>query len=263
MSDQRETCDDCGDDARREDMVRKLRAYGYRPGQNLIPYSSYSSSFWTVDTSVDASDISFGVYADYFRPRPVEDNDLGGYTVTEERGSQSWTASGVYRSSTAVDISSWTNVCFSIHVGPYHAQTIQAVSVVLGFCSANGVTKYPQRTWSFNGGKKIWFSSAVDDLNAGITTSAAYLYAAVTISGASSIWWADLAVLDDQTQPLDYYHGKTAGSAQNLTDDGYTWQVGKFCPKCADEKIIKPSDNAKVLHRQAPWIVIPSEIEGL
>ena len=119
-----ETCHECGADVDRRKLVRKIRPYGYGTGSNLLLYSSYNSTFWACDAT-DGGEISMGVYADHYRPK-VSD----GTTVTEARGSQTWTgASGTFRSSTATDLSSLTNFVFVAWVGAYHNQTVQTISV--------------------------------------------------------------------------------------------------------------------------------------
>jgi len=238
---QLETCQECGAEVPRGELVRKRRAYGYDAtfgGNNLLLYSSYNSDFWTCDTATDAGCVSIGLYADHFRPR------ISGSTnaVTEARGSQTWTASGLYRTNTSVDISGYTNVYFAIHVGAYHAQSTQTLTVAIGFCDSSGSTKYQMASFNVMGQKRCWFTSAVADLDAGITTSAAYLYADVTISGASSKWWADGAILCDRTtHPI--WIPQTKGAAKSATGTGHKWRRPILCKECRPDRIVKPEEN--------------------
>ena len=99
-----EMCQECGAEIDRKKLVRKIRAYGYGTGSNLLLYSSYNSDFWSCD-AVDEGEISMGVFADHFRPYVTD-----GTTVTEARGSQTWSgASGTFYSITATDLSAITD----------------------------------------------------------------------------------------------------------------------------------------------------------
>jgi len=266
VSTQKEQCQICGAEKPRSSLVRKLMPIGYRAGANYFLYSSYNSAFWEMATFTDADRVSMGCYVDRFRPRVVED------ATTEANGSQTWSgsasgtaASGLFRTIVATDISSLTNVYFSLMIGPYHAQADQTISAVaMGLCDSTGVTKYEQKTYgSLKGQRLYWFSSAVAGLDAGITTTAAYFYVTLTIRNLATgaDFWLDHMSLEDSTSPTDAR--RTTSGAQSIkATDGFSYQMPILCPDCANEKLIKPSEKYGKF-RQAEWVEIKNRTEGL
>lgn len=251
-----ETCDECGREYPRRRMVRKLRAYGYDAsigGQNKLTYSSYNTGLWTC-SSADAGRVSMGLYGDYFRPT------FSGTTGTEARGSQTWTASGTLRTSTSTSLSGMTNVLFGIHVGAYHAQTTQTLTVVIGCCDVSGTAIAGTSTsFTVNGSKLCWWTQTLASLEAaGVVAASAYFYATVTISGATSKWWADGAIVCDRTT-VPVGKPQTKGSARARSGMGFTYSVPVLCPECAKEKLFIERDKDP---RTAEWDDIPERIES-
>jgi hypothetical protein len=257
-------CDECGAEVARRSLVRKIRAYGYGAGANLLPYSYYDSSFWTVDTAVDADKVSMGTFADEFRPK-FSDTGASTWTVTEAGGSQTWTGSGTLRSNTAVDISGYTDVFFAVDIGAKQGQDVQSLVVEIGFTDATGSTTWPvttpKATWTVAGAQRVWFSTPTASL-VGPTLTAAYVYADVTISGATSKWWHEWAVLCD-AQAMPVFQPYTRGAAINRTSNGYSWSVNQYCPECANEKILKPSQRTTQNPRRVDWVEISEALEDL
>lgn len=249
------TCEECGIECHRRDAVRKLRPYGYIASlgtQNVLTYSSYNSDLWTCD-SADAGRVSIGLYPEQYMPT------WSGTTGTEARGSQTWTGSGKLRTSTATNISSMTNVLFGIHVGAYHAQTTQTLTVVSGCCDASGnAIAGTSSTFTVNGARFCWWTQTLASLvAAGVTAASAYFYISVTISGATSKWWADGALLyDGTTKPIG--RPQTRGSAKSKTGMGFDWTVPILCPDCARERLLVERDRDP---RVAEWEDIKERIE--
>jgi len=234
-------CEECGARVPQAELSRRIRAYGTGDGgENVLLYSSYNASFWTVDTASDAGCISLGPWTDKHRIT-YSDDGLGTITSTERYGAQTWEDSGTIRSTTSVDISSYTNIYLAMTIGAYHAQANQAISVSMGFCSSDGSTKYPQQTFSFATEKRCWFSLALADLEAGPVAAALYVYADVTVVDTGDQWFCDWMVLNDNTAP-QACEPTTAGSAISITPNLEEWHVLTMCKECAREKNLKPSE---------------------
>jgi len=234
-----ELCFECGDEVPRETLVRKLRPYGYRSGVNQLLYSSYNSAFWTCDAA-DAGEVSMGVYADEFRPYVTD-----GTTLTEARGSQTWTgASGTYRSTVATDLSGNTNLLFVTWVGAYHAATVQEISAVLGVCTSDGVSKEALGTWTVPGMRACWVTYPVASLSAAVTpsSSAVYFYVDITATNATDDWWIDHHCVHDAVKPNWDHLPFTSGTAASYTGNSFNMLLPVLCPKCAPEYLHKPSE---------------------
>jgi len=237
-----------------------MRAWGYTEGANYLLYSSYSSAFWTVDGAVDAGRISMGLYAQHYRPTITKAG-----VVTEARGSQTWTGSGTARTTTATDISGLTNLMLIFNVGAYHAQpAAQQLTAVVGMTNAAGDTFEALRTQVVKGGQMVWVSVPVADLDAGVTPdpASAYFYCDVTITGASSKWWFDGALVCDATR-VPTHRPITKGASVVKVGHGFAWKIPVLCPSCGKaEFLLKPSERYGDF-RQADWVEIRSEIESL
>ena len=266
MSTQKEQCQVCGAERPRASLVRKLMPFQLPAAENYLLYSSYNSDFWAVSTYSDGGEVSMGCYADRYRPRVAEGS------TTEARGSQTWSgsasgtaASGVLRSTTATDISGLTNVCFSLYIGPYHAQADQTIKAVeMGFCDASGTSIVAYQSYGSRLGQRLcWFTKPVADIDSGVTTSAAYVYAKIDIlnlaTGAD--FWTDHMCLEDSTQPSQC-RPVTTGAAVVRTGNTDVWRVPILCPECANEKILKPSERYGNF-RMADWVEIQDRVEDL
>ena len=255
MSTQVERCQICGKKQLRSKLVYKLMPFALPAGENQLLYSSYSSSFWTVDTSVEVGNVSMGLFASKYRPTVS-----AGGTSAEARGSYTLTSSGTFRSNVATDVSSMTDICFSVHVGPYHAQTVQSLTVVLGLCDSAGANKTATRSWTFKGGKKLWFTLPVADIASPLSSSGIYVYGDVTISGVND-WWFDGAQLQDSQKPSDFLP-ITAGAASVVAGNTWVWKTPIMCESHAHERLYKPSEVYGDF-RVPEFVEIKSMIEGL
>ena len=255
---QMETCQVCGKDELRSKLVRKLMVFGLPAGENRLLYSSYDDSFWTVDTSTEVGYVSMGLFSGRYRPIVVDVHT--GDSVTEARGSYTVHSSGTVRSTTATDVSSLTNICFTIGLGPYHAQTVQSFTAVLGLCDASGENKTASRTWTVKGSKKCWFTLPVSSIESPLDSSGIYVYADVTITGTAK-WWFDGMQLEDAVKPSDFLP-ITSGVASVRTGNTIQWQVPILCPKCARERILKPSERYGNF-RTPEYVEIPDQSEEL
>jgi len=250
-----ERCQVCGKKALRSKLVRKLMPFALPAGENQLLYSSYSSAFWTVDTSTEVGYVSMGLFADRYRPRVSADG-----TAVEARGSYTVQSSGTFRSSVATDVSDLTDICFSVHVGAYHGQTVQALTVVLGLCDDSGTNATATKSWSVKGGKKVWFTLPVADIPSPLAASGIYVYGAVTITGAVD-WWFDGAQLQDSKKPSNYLP-ITSGAASVTTGNTWHWKVPILCSDHANERLLKPSENLGEF-RVPEFVEIKSRIESL
>lgn len=199
-----------------------------------------------------------GRFAQYFRPTYARSTNTG----TEARGSQTWTGSGKTRATTATDISGLTNVCFSVAVGAYHSQTTQEMTVVVGWCDGSGTSLY-SRSWTVKGSRICFVGSTLATLvAAGVSAASAYPYVQVTISGASSKWWWDSAVVDEGLVPSATGRPRTAGAAWSKTGMKQLYKTPALCPKCAPERLRKPSEDDGE-PRIEEWVEIRDQIESL
>ena len=229
-------CDMCGRKTHRYDLVMQAQDELLSIASNNFLYSSYNSTFWTC-SSTDAGVISWG-------PRETHR-----YAITEgatpstavSGGIQTWTGSGTFRSSTAVDASSWTNLVFSCHVGAHQTNTTPTFTVVMGFCDSGGTSKTTERTWTVNGSKRIWFTKAISGISGPST-----LYCYLTVTNVGS-WWVDKLQLEkNATVPGTF--ATTIGTAINRTTEQRVTRVHKVCPECRwtawdTDKGITPKSN--------------------
>ena len=252
---QKEQCQVCGKDELRSRLVRKLMPFGLPAGENHLLYSSYDSSFWTVDTSTEVGNVSIGLYADKYRPRVSNDG-----TTVEARGSYTVHSSGTLRSTTATDVSGITDICFNLNVGPYHSQSTNELTVEVGLCKSDGTSQSAEKTWSIRGAHLCWFTIPVADIASPYDSSGIYVYADITIDGTSK-WWMDGMTLSNGVKP-PMYRPITTGEAKVRDALGFVWKTPILCQECAGERILKPSERYGDF-RTAEWIEIQDRIEGL
>ena len=255
---QQEQCQVCWKKEDRAKLVRKLMPFSLPAGENYLLYTRYNSDFWIIDTSTEVGTVSMGLFADNYRPR-VADVQTGN-SSTEARGSYTVTNTGTLRSIVATDVSALTNLLFELHVGAYHAQSVQALTVVLGLCDGDGANKTATRSWSFSGQQKCWFTLPVADIASPLVSSGVYVYATVTISGEND-WWIDGMQLEDATTPSTFLP-ITSGTAYVSTTNTSSWKIPILCPECARERILKPSERYGN-YRKNDWVEIREEIEEL
>jgi hypothetical protein len=207
--------------------------------------------------------ISMGLYADDFR------NSISGTTITETQGSPTWAGYGILRVfSDDVFVSGMTNVLFGIHVGAYQGQmTDQIFTATIGLypdgLGPSVRTPIPGTTLTktVKGHRFIWWSKPYDTLvGLGMDPNLMFPFLEVTITTGVR-WWADGAVVCDAiTPPL--WQPRTSGVAKSATGRGFTYSTPALCSKCADERLLKPSED-KGEPRFADWVEIRDQIESL
>lgn len=217
-------CDVCGRKTHRADLVLQSQETKEVAGNNYFTYSSYSSSGWACGAT-DAGAISYGTGCGLYMDTPglstttMEQPDLLG-------GVQTWTGNGTFRATVAVDASSATNICVSAWVGAKQDNTSPSMTVVMGFCDADGVVLTTERTWTLTNSTRVWFTTAVADITAA-TTSELYVYLTVTNAGS---WWINELQFDlGATKPGDFV--ETTGAAKTSTGSR-VYHSKKVCKHC-------------------------------
>lgn len=245
-------CGSCGDLVPRGKLARQYREWGEPPGSNYLLHSSYNSTFWTCDAT-DAGRISIGPYeGSRVRVSPGEST-----TTTEVNGSQTWTGTGTFRSTVAVDGSTWTSLCFACRVGPYHNPTASAqFTAVIGLCNSAGTVITTEKTYTAElGMREIWFSKLISAIAAPTTL---YFYVTVTPATGES-WWVDMLRLEkNKLRPDNFF--ETKGAARDESASVMRSAVVLVCPNCrmpifhrwdkeAREPLptIEPADDIEVL----------------
>ena len=179
----------------RRNLVLSKRKYQQLQGENYLLYSSYNSSFWTVDTASDAGTVSAGCYLDKNRCRVNLDN-----TVTE-LGEQTWQGTGVFRSSTATSLTGWTTLYFSFEFGGYYQSTTQTFTVKAGLCAAGGAGKQEVLSLTVTAPRRLKFNLPIASITA-TPVAACYFYVSVTPSVATGKWYIIDAQLEkDKATP--------------------------------------------------------------
>ena len=218
-------CDVCGDHTLRSQLVKTQVRWLRAAGSNHFPYSLYNSTYWTCDAT-DKLEISAGNWE--ARCRVADDN-----TVTEVNGEQTWDGTDkTFRLISPIDISGWTSLCMSANVSAYHASITPSMTVKLGCCNSDGSTKYVQRTWTYRGGNRCWFTATIADLvSDGVTSSAAYFYIEVTTDGYWHI--TNLQLEDDATSPGEFIYN-TDGAAVEYSSETPLTSIRKVCKDCRE-----------------------------
>ena len=237
---QSDRCDVCGSRTRKIDLVRTNVDFLAAAGSNYFLYSSYNSSFWTVDTAVDAGLISIGPFADNARIVIGDDNSR-----TEAYGSQTWTGSGVLRSTTAVDASTWTSLVFAADIGPYQRETSPSTTFTLGLCDSDGSNKEQLSSWTVTGNQRAWYTLNIADVPAGKSAAALYFYVSVVALGKK--WWIDrIQLIKDAVSINSEAFVPTAGGSADRVDTPMM-TVRKVCRDCFE----KPRLRSEQYNREA------------
>lgn len=237
---QMDRCEVCGHKTLKIDLVRTNVDFLAAAGSNYFYNSSYNSSFWTVDTAVDAGLISMGPFADQSRVVIGDDN-----TLTESYGSQTWTGSGVLRSIVAVDASAAVSLVFAADIGPYQQETVPSTTFVFGLCDSDGSNKEQLSSWTVTGNQRAWYTLNIADVPAGKSSAALYFYVSVTAVGKK--WWIDrIQLIKNAVSINSEAFVPTAGSAVDRVDTPMM-TVRKVCQGCFE----KPRVRSEQYNREA------------
>jgi hypothetical protein len=237
-------CDCCQQTVRVEDLRYQTRQWGQVAGSNYFTYSSYNASGWACDAS-DKGRTSIGPYAAQARVSVANDN-----TTTEMLGSQTWEGSGTYRSTSAVDVSSWTSFCVRSYIGAYHADAYQTLVIVYGYCDSAGANKQQVGTKTITGTKKIWWTGVPGDIVSPLSSATAYFYFGVTCENSAQDWFVDASDLEKNKTSPDYVFIPTTGVATEYASDIEKLGVAKVCRKCSER-----------IHKTSGTYVIPEPYE--
>ena len=236
---QLDRCDVCGTKIHKKDLVRTQIRFVKSEGTNYLLYSSYNSSFWSCDAS-DVDTIGIGPHADDSRVSIALDN-----TVTQVYGSQTWSGTGTFRSTTSVDLSSLTTFTFSCEVAPVcsyssNVASLEALTVAMGICDGDGNNKDLQRTWSgLLSQTRCWFNMDVADIASPLSSSGVYFYITVTVDGTNYWLVDDLTVEGGKSKPTTFL--KAAGAAVSNSADTKSMTVVKACKNCR-EPLLRESE---------------------
>ena len=237
---QMDRCQVCGQRTRKIDLVRTNVDFLAADGSNYFLQSSYASSFWTVDTAVDAGLISMGPFADESRVVIGDDN-----TTTESFGSQTWTGSGVFRSIVAVDASAAISLVFAADIGPYQQESVPSTAFTFGLCDSDGSNKEQLSSWTVTGNQRAWYTMDIADVPAGKSSAALYFYVSVVAVGKK--WWIDrIQLIKDAVSIKSEAFVPTAGSAVDRVDTPMM-TVRKVCRECFE----KPRLRSEQYNREA------------
>lgn len=228
---QLDRCDICSRKMPRRYLVRTQVEFLRHPANNYIIQSSYDNSHWTTDDTADLGAISIGPYADRQRLNLANDN-----TVTEFMGAETFsTAKMVYSTVATDDVTSWSSLCFSAEIGPYHRSTTPGMSVVLGVYNIGDTANlYPVRTWTIRNQQRCWWTATPAEVSTlGVTLSTLGFY----ILATGSSWWIDLMQLEmDAVVPGKFI--ATSGSSETSTH-GPNMTMRKVCPSCFEPILSK------------------------
>jgi hypothetical protein len=236
---QLDRCDVCGDKIHRSDLVRTQVEFLDLKAENYLSYSSYDSSYWSVDTASDAGNI-YGNRADNARYAALTDS----YTDTYFNAVQTWTGSGTLRMDDEVGaFSTASDLTFSAQVGPHEQNTSPEMTVVLGITNAAGDSKQALKTYTISGTTRVWVNAEVATLNTyGLGDGSFRFYIQVTNAGS---WWADEMQLEANvnSMPLQTGHPenfvRTSGALVSNQADRQLVTQRKVCPSCAEYVLSK------------------------
>ncbi len=201
-------CQVCHEWTRKSALVKQNWEWMQPAGNNLLLWSDYNSSFWT-STAVNAGLISYGPF-DRHTTTLVDETWL----VT---GEQTWTGNGKITSS-AVDVSSLSNLCFRVvAVGQSHID-YQPMTVELGY---NDGTDHAQKTAVCSGDEMLWWTLP----NSGLTSVSFYIKATTTGN-----WYFAGASLEDATCPGLFI--PTSGAARQIPLPVKLSGPVTVCPRC-------------------------------
>ncbi len=246
-------CDVCGVKIHKKDLVLTNMDFLAVEASNYLTYSSYSASGWTVDTSTDEGVISIGPYADRARVS-VSDGNVS----TEILGTQTWGGSGVLRSTSAIDATTWTSLTLGADLGPHERETSPSTAFTMGLCDSDGTNKVQYTAWTTSGSTRAWFTMNLADLPASKTISTLYFYISVTAVGKK--WWADRLQVSKDVTKLGAFV-PTSGSSVDRTDTAMM-TTRKTCPNCRERLLSKSERYGKTVEQrtEAPVVVDIQEI---
>ncbi len=230
---QLDICDVCEDHVQRRDLVRTQVEYLRFAANNYCIQSKYDASHWVTDDTADLGYISIGPHAG--KQRLSLD---GGNNLTEVNGVYTITDGKLLRTTVATeDLSSWTSLCFSAWIAPYHRSTTPDLSVAMGTASADGSVKHLQRTWTINTLTRCWWTATISDLQAAgaLVSDTAYFY----ILPTGSNWCGTNFQLEKNvTSPGTF--ASTAGSTSINATDASGIASRKVCKNCF-ERVLRKS----------------------
>lgn len=195
----------------RKDLTWVKRKWEQPAAQNLLTYSNYNASGWTVTGSDDAGLISIGPYADQ---NLVQWGSCGNYynsywQVANYNGVQTWTYTGssVAVAST-VDVASYAApFCFAVEVGPNHASGGYPFTVTLS-AEDGSATSLATATYGLTEHAKLWLAIPTKP-----TDNQLVLKITVAYSGSGTLyWWFGNAQLESGVLVPGHYV-PTAGAA--------------------------------------------------
>jgi hypothetical protein len=249
------TCDQCGREVPRKDLVRKLRPYGYdcSGGGGVNHLRNITAGVLPFPY---VGRVSMGRYVDNFT------TSISGTTVTEGNGSYTLNSPAIVRSYN-IDVSAFTNVFFGVDCGAYHAQSVQQFNMTIGCCDVS-LTPIAgtDLTRVVKGQRFVWWSRLPAALTAaGVDLTETYFYLSSDMVTGSKWWYDGLIVCDAGAPPLWQPKNNSAAAVVN-TGKGFIYLTPALCPKCVDERLLKPSED-KGKPRFAEPVAIRSQIESL
>jgi hypothetical protein len=245
---QLDRCDVCGDKYHRKDLVRTQVEFLRMKAENFFLYSSYNSSYWTVDDASDVTSTTVATYGnrcDNVRLSLDDSNNL-----TYINSPKVWEGNGTVRIS---DISGdgymteSSDVTVSFVFGPHEQNTSPSSTVAIGVCASDGSSKNVLKTYTdVSTVTRLWVNAEVATLAAtGVGDNSGtnwrfYWYFQVTNAGK---WWWDEAQREVNVnslptsadgQPENFT--RTTGtrvSSSNHTEQSLMTQR-KVCPNCSE-----------------------------
>jgi hypothetical protein len=208
-------------------------------GTNYLLYSSYNSAFWACG-STDRSTIAYGPHCDVSRVQITDDGTTIN-TAAVINGSQTWSGTGTFRSTSATDASALTTFTVSAECGPVisyssNVGSLTEMTVAMGLCDVNGANKAVQKTWSgLLGQRKCWFTMSVSSIASPLSSSGIYVYFDVTCTG---YWFIDDITLEGNKTSPDQFLAARGAAVSNSTDTK-AMAVVKTCPRCKEKLLLE------------------------
>ncbi len=193
---------------------------------NLLLYSGYDSTYWTASISPASVSDSFGTRCDFTRVSVSLDN-----TTSVINGVTTWESTGRFESA-AVDVSSLTDVCFSVVVGPHQESTSPELIITAGYTDASSSdTTLVTRTTKSS--ERVWWSRPIGD----IVDNTSALQFWFNVASTGKYWWDD-AQVEDAENPGEFI--KTTSASVVYDTDTPLMTVRKVCPRCR-ERLLRTS----------------------
>ena len=150
-------------------------------------------------------------------------------------GVQTWEGSGTIRTFIrTTDLLDAGYLVFSAQVGPHEENEDPEMTVSLGICSEDGVTKQEIRSWTIRTMKRVWWVALRDDLREyGLDdgNNDYFYYIQVTNDGK---WWADEMQVEaiSVTEPRKPGTFVETNGALVRQTEGTGISTRKVCPNC-------------------------------